>query len=119
MVSTEDNQGAGDAAVPAERSGGGRVGALLVCAAVVVAAGVLALVFVDVILGAFLLIMGVTLLGIGAAARDWDRHPSYEDRELARARRRKEKWERGSAARERDRARWEAHQARQARKSGQ
>ena len=119
MASTEDTQGAGDAAAPAERSGGGRVGALLVCAAVIVAAGVLALVFVDPILGAFLLIMGVTLLGIGATARDWDRHPSYEDRELARARRRKEKWERGSAARERDRARWEAHQARQARKSGQ
>jgi hypothetical protein len=118
MATSEGNQGAGDAAAPAERSGGGRVGALLLCAAVVIGGGVLALVFVDPILGAFLLIMGVTLLGIGATARDWDRHPSYEDRELARARKRKAKWERGSAARERDRARWEAHQARQAKKSG-
>ena len=118
MATSEGNEAAGDAAAPAERSGGGRVGPLLLCAAGITVAGVLALVFLDPILGAFLLIMGVTLLGIGAVARDWDRHPTYEDRELARARRRKEKWERGSAARERDRARWEAHQARQATKSG-
>jgi hypothetical protein len=116
MATSEGNEGVGDASAQGNRSGGGRVGALLLCAAVVTAAGVLALVFVDPILGAFLLIMGLTLLGIGAMARDWDRHPTYEDRELARARKRKEKWERGSAARERDRARWEAHQARQAKK---
>jgi hypothetical protein len=113
MATSEGNGAAGDAPAPAERSGGGRVGALLLCAAALTAGGVLALVFVDPILGAFLLIMGVTLLVIVAMARDWDRHPSYEERELARARKRKEKWERGSAARERDRARWEAHQARQ------
>jgi hypothetical protein len=43
---------------------------------------------------------------------DWVRSTSYEEREAARARRRKAKWEAGAAARARDRARWEAHQAR-------
>jgi hypothetical protein len=51
-------------------------------------------------------------------ARDWDQHPTFEDREAARARRRKEKWERNADARARDRARWEAHQAKQAKKAG-
>ena len=51
---------------------------------------------------------------IAVVARDWDRHSTFEERELARARKRAEKWERGKDARDRDRARWEAHQARQA-----
>jgi hypothetical protein len=54
---------------------------------------------------------------MAAFARDWDRHSTFEERELARARKRAEKWERGKSARDRDRARWEAHQARQAKKS--
>jgi hypothetical protein len=95
----------------------GRPKVMLVVGAVVTAAAVVVVLLVDPILGAFLAIMGVTLLGIGAMARTWDQHPSYEDRELARARRRKEKWDRNAAARARDRARWEAHQAKQAKKA--
>jgi hypothetical protein len=108
-----------EGSTPEERSGSGRPNGVLVGGAVLTAAGVVALFLVDPILGAFLLIMGVTLVGIGFAARDWDRHSTYEERELARARKRQEKWERGSAARERDRVRWEAHQARQARKAAE
>jgi hypothetical protein len=91
---------------------------LLVAGAVLTLAGVLSFLLVDLILAAALLIPGVTLLGIGAMARDWDQHPTFEDREAARARRRKEKWERNADARARDRARWEAHQAKQAKKAG-
>ena len=54
------------------------------------------------------------MLVVAFLARDWDSHSTYEERELARARRRAEKWERGADARARDRASWEAHQARQA-----
>ena len=108
-----------EGSTPEERSGAGRPNGVLVGGAVLTAAGVVALFWVDPILGAFLLIMGVTLVGIGFAARDWDRHSTYEERELVRARKRQEKWDRGSAARERDRVRWEAHQARQARKSAE
>jgi hypothetical protein len=86
--------------------------------AVAVAAGcVLAFVVLDPILAAFAAILLVTGLVVAVLARDWDRHPSYEDREAARALRRKEKWERGTDARARDRAKWEAHQARQAKKA--
>jgi hypothetical protein len=67
-------------------------------------------------IAAFLAIAGLTLLVVAFLARDWDRHSTFEERELARARKRKEKWERGKDARARDRARWEAHQARQAAK---
>ena len=86
--------------------------------AVLTAAAVLTFLFLDPILAAFLGIVGVTLLGIGILSRDWDRHPTFEERELARARKRKDKWERNADARARDRARWESHQARQAKKSG-
>src|SRR4029453_8744840 len=65
---------------------------------------------------AFVVILLVTASVIALVARDWDRHSTYEERELARARKRAEKWERGKDARARDRARWEAHQARQAEK---
>jgi hypothetical protein len=81
--------------------------------AVAVLASVAAFMYLDWILAAFLSIMLVTLAVLAFLARDWDRHATYEERELERARRRAEKWERGKRARERDRARWEAHQARQ------
>ena len=77
---------------------------------------VLAFLFVDPLLAAFLAIFGVVLLVIGWLMRDWDEHPSFEEREMERARRRAIKRERTRAARDRDRARWEAHQAKQARK---
>jgi hypothetical protein len=75
-------------------------------------ASVAAFVYLDPIVAAFLTIMLVTVLVIAFLARDWDRHSTFEERELARARRRAEKWERGAAARERDRVKWEAHRAR-------
>jgi hypothetical protein len=118
MADTDD-MAASEGSTPEERSGAGNTRSLLIGGAVGAAAGLLALLLVDPILGAFLLIMGVTLMVISLLARDWDQHSTYEERELARAKKRKEKWERGSAARERDRVRWEAHQARQARKTGQ
>ena len=68
----------------------------------------------DVVIAAAVAISLVTALGIGVAASGWDQHSTYEERELARARRRQEKWDRNKDARERDRLKWEAHHARQA-----
>ena len=104
--------------LPEDRTGGGRLGPLVVAGVILVVAGLVAVFLVDLILGAFAGIVGLTLVVVGALARDWDQHPTYEEREHARARRRKEKWERGSAARARDRARWKAYQARQEKKTG-
>ena len=87
--------------------------------AAVAVGSVLAFVLLDPVLAAFVLILLVTGLGVAVLARDWDRHSTYEERELARARKRAEKWERGKEARARDRAKWEAHQARQAGRSEQ
>jgi hypothetical protein len=80
-------------------------------------ASVLAFLELDPIIAAFLVILGGTAVVIAAVARDWDRHSTFEERELARARKRAAKWERNKDVRARDRARWEAHQARQAKKS--
>ncbi len=97
--------------------GGGT--AALGLAVVVWAAGtVLAFRYLDPIIAAFVVILGFTLLICVFLARNWEQHSTYEERENARARRRAEKWERGAAARERDRVRWEAHRARQAEKAG-
>jgi hypothetical protein len=68
----------------------------------------------DPILAAFLCILGLTAVGIAFLSSDWVRSTSFEEREAERVRRRKEKWDAGAEARERDRARWEAHQARRA-----
>ena len=81
------------------------------------AASVLAFRYLDPIVAAFVAIVVLTLVVVAFVARDWDSHSTYEEREHARARRRQEKWERSAAARARDRARWEAHQARQAKKA--
>jgi hypothetical protein len=75
---------------------------------------VLAFVLLDPIVAAFFVILLVTAGGMVLLARNWDQHSTFEERELARARRRAEKWERNKVVRDRDRARWEAHQARQA-----
>ncbi len=85
--------------------------------AVLLALSVLAFLFVDPILGAFPAIFGATSLAIAYLARDWDQHPSYEEREQERARKRAAKYDRTAAARAKDRERWEAHQARKARKA--
>ena len=96
----------------------GASGRLAIGALVWVAGSVWAFSTLDPIIAAFLVILGLTVLGIAVAARDWDRHSTFEERELARAQKRKAKWAANQAARDRDRARWEAHQARQAKKAG-
>lgn len=101
------------------RSSPGRFSPLLVIGlllGLVVAGGVFFV--LDPILAAFVAIVVVVGLGMTVAARDWDRHETFEERELARARRRQEKWDRNADARAKDRARWEAHQARRAAQDG-
>lgn len=87
---------------------------LVVGALVALAVAVGAFAVLDPILAAAVAIGALTVLALGAAAQGWDSHATFEERELARARRRKERWERNAGARARDRARWEAHQARKA-----
>jgi membrane glycosyltransferase len=87
---------------------------MLFWGALVAVVSVLLFLLLDPILAAFLVILLVTGAVIGYAARDWDQHSTYEEREAVRAQKRAEKWERNTTARERDRAKWEAHQARQA-----
>jgi hypothetical protein len=94
----------------------GVVKGFAIAGAVLVVLSVAAFVFVDPILGAFPAILGGTALAIAWLARDWDQHPSFEEREAARARRRAAKYDRQAGTRARDRERWEAHQAKQARK---
>ena len=78
--------------------------------------GVLSFLFLSPVLAAAVVIGTATLLGVAALGADWEQHPDFETRELARARRRKEKWERTAGARAKDRARWEAYQAKKAAK---
>jgi hypothetical protein len=74
----------------------------------------------DPILGSFVGIFGAIAVLVVALAGSWDQHPDFEQRELERARRRaarKERnWEKNAGARERDRARYAAHQAKLAAK---
>jgi hypothetical protein len=87
--------------------------------ALVAVLAVLAVVLLDPILAAFVVILLVTAAVSALVARDWDQHSTYEERELARSRKRAQKWDRNADARARDRARWEAHQARQTRTTEQ
>ena len=73
-----------------------------------------AFLLLDPILASFLAIVGLCLWGVAVLSSGWEQHPSFEQRELARARRRAERRERTKDARARDRARWEAHQRRKA-----
>ena len=91
----------------------------VVWGALTVLGSVLAFRFLDPIVAAFLVILLVTGGVIAFLARDWDQHSTYEERELARSRKRAQKWDRNADARARDRARWEAHQARQTRTTEQ
>ena len=95
------------------RSAARVVGAIL-GAAVTVAVVVWAFATLDVVIAAAVATVLVTGVGITVAASGWDQHSTYEERELARARRRQEKWDRNKDARERDRRKWEAHHTRQA-----
>jgi hypothetical protein len=69
------------------------------------------------IIAAALVIGAVTVLVVAVVAHDWDRHPGYEEREQARAEKRKIKFAETQGARDKDRAKWEAHQARQRQKA--
>jgi hypothetical protein len=72
---------------------------------------------VDPILGACVLVFGAIGVVVVQLASTWDEHPDFEARELARARRRKAKWDRNAGKRAKDAARYAAHQARQAEKA--
>jgi hypothetical protein len=69
------------------------------------------------ILAAFVTIVTATVVVVLGLAANWEDHSTFEQREAARAVKRKAKWDRNKDARERDRARWEAHQAQQARRA--
>jgi hypothetical protein len=86
---------------------------------VLLVAGYLAFRVLNPIIAAALVIVGATLLGMVAVARDWDQHPGYEEREQRRAEKRKLKFAENQGARDKDRAKWEAHQARQREKAAQ
>jgi hypothetical protein len=77
---------------------------------------VLAFLLLNAIIAAFVTILAATVVVVAGFSADWDRHSTFEEREAARARKRADKWERTKGARERDRERWEAHQARKAQK---
>ena len=73
-----------------------------------------AFLLLDPILASFIAIFGLCLWGVALLSSNWERHSSFEQRELERSRRRAAKRERTKDARARDRARWEAHQQRKA-----
>jgi hypothetical protein len=73
-----------------------------------------AFLLLDPILASFLVIVGLCLWGVAVLSSGWEQHPSFEQRELDRARRRAANRERTKDARARDRDRWEAHQQRKA-----
>ena len=70
----------------------------------------------DPILGACVLIFGAIGVVVVQLSSTWEQHPDFEAREVARARRRKAKWEKSAGSREKDAARYAAHQARLAEK---
>ena len=78
---------------------------------------VLAFLTISPVLAAAVLIGSMTLVAVLWLSADWEKHPSYEQREQARTLRRKEKWERSAGARAKDRARYEAYQEGRARKA--
>ena len=93
-------------------------GRLVLAGVVWAAVSVVAFVAIgNVIVATGLVVFGLVLLVVLAMASDWDSHPDYEEREMLRARKRKEQWDRSAGSRARDRQRWEAHQARQAEKA--
>ncbi|WP_222195412.1 hypothetical protein [Modestobacter italicus] len=71
----------------------------------------------DPVLGAVVLIFGGIGVVVVQLSSTWSEHPDFEAREQARAARRKVKWEKNTPKREKDAARYAAHQARQAAKA--
>ena len=100
---------------PGPRSAAGLWGGLVV----LLVGGYLAFRVLNPIIAAALVIGAATVLVVAVVARDWDQHPGYEEREQARAERRKIKFAQNQGARDRDRAKWEAHQARQRQRAAQ
>lgn len=88
---------------------------LAVAGAAWAVASVLAFIALDPIFAAFVVILALTVVVIGALAYGGRPQPSFDEREEVRARKRKAKWDAGHVARDKDRARWEAHQARKQR----
>ena len=87
---------------------------LVPAAAAVVLLTVATFLAYDAVMAVGTLIAGATLVAVVHLAADWEKHPSFEERELARARRRKERWEATADVRARDSARFEAYQAKKA-----
>lgn len=71
----------------------------------------------DPILGVCALIFLGGLAVVLTMASNWDDHPDYEARELARSQRRAVKWERTKGRREKDAARYNAGKAKQTEKA--
>jgi len=90
---------------------------LVPAVAAAVAVSVLAFLTLSPVLAAAVLIGSGTLVAVAALSADWEKHPSFEEREQARSQRRKEKWERSADARAKDRERYEAYQRGRARKA--
>jgi hypothetical protein len=86
---------------------------------VLIAGGYLAFRVLNPIIAAALVIVAATVVGMAGLARDWDQHPGYEEREQLRAEKRTIKFAQTQGARDKDRAKWEAHQARQRQKGAQ
>lgn len=68
----------------------------------------------DPILGTAVLVFGGSLVGVGHFASTWGETPSYEERELVRARKRAEARQANAGKREKERARYRAAMARKA-----
>ena len=89
---------------------------LLPALAAALAVSLLAFLNLGLVLAAAVAIGSLTLVAVAALSADWEKHPSFEERERVRSLRRKEKWERSADARAKDRARFEAYQEGRAKK---
>ena len=89
---------------------------LLPALAAALAVSLLAFLNLSLVPAAAVTIGSLTLVAVAALSADWEKHPSFEERERARSLRRKEKWERSADARAKDRARYEAYQEGRAKK---
>lgn len=65
------------------------------------------------VLAVCIALMGLVGLAVLGAADDWENHSSFEQRELARAARRKQRYARNEAARAKDRAIWQRYRPEQ------
>jgi len=74
----------------------------------------LAFLLLDPVIAAFLVILGAAVVPVVQAAATWDQAPTFEERELARARRRAAQRERDKGKRAAEKARFEARKARKA-----